>query len=117
METPTISLENSKRGLTNRFQRAINVAEGNTTKLRSERWKHRIGGELSYATAKIHDNLLLQCVCIWIISALFLFLLAPPMVCYGNENDDLDSFKCSLSRVLGWSAVAPVAFITIPYIT
>ena len=117
METPTISVENSKRGLTNRFQKAIDVAEGNSTNLRSERWKNRIGGELSYVTAKIHNNLILQCACIWILSALFLFLLAPPIVRYGNENDDLDSYKCSLSRVVGWSAVAPIAFVSIPYIT
>lgn len=59
-------------------------------------------------------NRIVVAVVLYIVSAIILMALQPPVVCKSNARDDLDAFHCSYSRVFVWALLAPALYFIIP---
>ena len=105
-------------GLRQRFQEAIHMAEGGTVDptLKELRWKDRINQQVPSMQQKLTQNKYVQSVLVWIAAMLLLYLLNPPIVCVQSRKDDLDSYRCSLFRIVAWGSLAPISYLVIPHL-
>ena len=107
-----------ERVATERFKNAIAKSEGRAAEtLKETRWKYKIEKERPSLFKQYGHNVYVQSCAIYLFAIILLILLSPPIVCYENKFDELDTFKWCIWKVIIVATIAPVAFLVIPQLS